>query len=108
MQWYDHWLKGIDTGVLDGPPIKIWVNGANQWRTGDRVASSGDRLDGSLPDPGWQRCRRASPRRQEAPDSFITRPCPPLIMNPFPMDPPAEFLTYSTGPLEKDLEVVGP
>lgn len=32
MRWFDHWLKGIDTGMLDEPPIKLFVMGANVWR----------------------------------------------------------------------------
>src|SRR6476659_10855100 len=35
LRWYDHWLKGKDTGILDEPPVKVWVMGANQWRTGE-------------------------------------------------------------------------
>ncbi len=33
IRWYDHWLKGNDTGIMDEPPIKIFVQGANQYRT---------------------------------------------------------------------------
>ena len=25
MRWWDHWLKGIDTGVMDEPPVTLWV-----------------------------------------------------------------------------------
>lgn len=25
LRWYDYWLKGIDTGVMDEPPVKLWV-----------------------------------------------------------------------------------
>ena len=32
VRWYDHWLKGIDTGILDEAPIKVFVMGANRWR----------------------------------------------------------------------------
>ncbi len=32
LRWYDHWLKGIDTGIMNEPPIKIFLMGANQWR----------------------------------------------------------------------------
>ena len=35
LRWYDHWLKGIDTGVLDEPPVRYWVSGANEWRTAE-------------------------------------------------------------------------
>ncbi len=32
LRWFDHWLKGIDTGIMDEPPIRIFVMGANVWR----------------------------------------------------------------------------
>jgi hypothetical protein len=32
LRWYDHWLKGMDTGVMDGPPIQLWIRGENTWR----------------------------------------------------------------------------
>jgi predicted acyl esterase len=33
LRWYDHWLKGLDTGVMEGPPIQIWIPGENTWRS---------------------------------------------------------------------------
>ena len=32
LRWYDHWFKGIDTGIMDEPPIKIFVHGINRYR----------------------------------------------------------------------------
>ena len=32
LRWYDQWLKGMDTGVMDGPPIQIFIQGTNEWR----------------------------------------------------------------------------
>lgn len=32
LRWYDHWLKGIDTGIMDEPPILLFVQGINKWR----------------------------------------------------------------------------
>lgn len=32
LRWFDHWLKGIDTGMLSEAPIKLFVMGANVWR----------------------------------------------------------------------------
>ena len=32
LRWYDHWLKGIDTGMLNEPPARIFVMGENVWR----------------------------------------------------------------------------
>ncbi|MBI3024395.1 MAG: CocE/NonD family hydrolase [Candidatus Tectomicrobia bacterium] len=32
LRWYDHWLKGMDTGVMEGPPIQLWIPGEDRWR----------------------------------------------------------------------------
>jgi len=32
VQWFDQFLKGIDTGLLDKPPIYLFEMGSNQWR----------------------------------------------------------------------------
>jgi uncharacterized protein len=32
IRWYDHWLKGLDTGMMNQPPIKLFVEGAREWR----------------------------------------------------------------------------
>ncbi|MCC7107437.1 MAG: CocE/NonD family hydrolase [Chloroflexi bacterium] len=32
LRWYDHWLKGMDSGVLEGAPIKLWIEGEEVWR----------------------------------------------------------------------------
>ncbi len=44
LKWYDHWLKGIDTGVMREPPVKFWVMGENKWRQAD---------DWPLPETQW-------------------------------------------------------
>jgi putative CocE/NonD family hydrolase len=31
--WFDHWLKGVDTGVMEGPPIRYYLPVADEWRT---------------------------------------------------------------------------
>ena len=32
LRWFDHWLKGIDTGMLREPPVTLFVMGENVWR----------------------------------------------------------------------------
>src|SRR5439155_9328200 len=32
LRWFDHWLRGIDTGMLSEAPVRIFVMGANVWR----------------------------------------------------------------------------
>ena len=44
VRWLDHWCKGMDTGIMDEPPVKYWVMGENAWRAGD---------DWPLPQTQW-------------------------------------------------------
>jgi putative CocE/NonD family hydrolase len=32
LRWYDSWLKGIDTGIRNEPPVKLFLMGKNEWR----------------------------------------------------------------------------
>ena len=32
IRWFDHFLKGLDTGLGDEPPVCLFEMGANQWR----------------------------------------------------------------------------
>ena len=32
LRWYDHWLKGNDTGFMDEPPIRLLIKGKNEYR----------------------------------------------------------------------------
>ncbi|MFN8487580.1 MAG: CocE/NonD family hydrolase [Caldilineaceae bacterium] len=41
MRWLDRWVKGIENGVEQEPPVRIFVMGINQWR---------DEQDWPLPD----------------------------------------------------------
>jgi predicted acyl esterase len=30
-RWFDYWLRGVDTGIMDEPQVWIWVYGADTW-----------------------------------------------------------------------------
>ncbi len=32
MRWFDRWLKGIENGIENEKPVRIFVMGSNQWR----------------------------------------------------------------------------
>ena len=32
LRWLDHWLKGIDTGILEEPPVMVYDGGTGEWR----------------------------------------------------------------------------
>jgi len=35
LRWFDYWLKDIDTGVMDEPPVSVFTMGENRWETFD-------------------------------------------------------------------------
>jgi predicted acyl esterase len=35
LRWYDKWLKGIETGILDEPPVKLFITGTDEWKMTD-------------------------------------------------------------------------
>lgn len=36
LRWFDQFLKGIDTGLWDEPPVRLFEMGSNHWRNFDR------------------------------------------------------------------------
>ena len=100
LRWYDHWLKGIANGVMDEPPVKIFVKGINQWRGEQewplrraRYVKYFLREDGKLstqPPIPHERPARFRNDPWQAPGQ--TSPC----------------LTYATEPMEQDTEFTGP
>ncbi len=132
LRWMDYWLKGIDNGVMAEPPVRIFVMGANRWRTAGEWPIAGTRYvkyyfhsagraagldgDGTL---------SITPPRDESPDRFVYDPARPVPtrggglpgaspgIQPGPFDQTdlerrPDVLVYTTPPLEADLEITGP
>jgi len=104
LAWFDHWLKGLDTGILDGPRFRYVVPEAEGWRTTEAwplpeaaLQSFALRADGSL---GVQEGDAGS-RTYLNLGSGLNRPFTSEA------DPPA-FLAWDGAPLARDLEVAGP
>jgi hypothetical protein len=98
VRWYDHWLKGIDTGIMDEPPIRFHVRGrgfrdAHEW---------------PLPETRWTELhlRRfgglsAEPEPVEGhPDVFVQQPVVETAH--------VAQAEYATEPFAEDVEVIGP
>lgn len=32
LRWFDHWLKGNDTGMMEEPPVQLFVEGTGEWK----------------------------------------------------------------------------
>ena len=130
LSWFDHWLKGIDTGVMDEPPVHVFVMGTNEWRTasdwplpetkytpiylhGAKSGTIHSLNDGTL--------SFEAQGDGESPDSFLYDPYDPVITkggNNSPEYLPAgaydqreveqRCLTYTTEPLTHQVTAIGP
>ena len=38
LRWYDHYLKGMDSGILDGPPVHLYIQGERDLALREGVA----------------------------------------------------------------------
>jgi putative CocE/NonD family hydrolase len=104
LRWYDHWLKGIDTGVMDDPPVKYWVMGANEWRTAEEWPPRSVKWT-KLYLKSWERMSAKAPVAVSAddwvqPDTFVQMPPTQTGV--------VQRLRYMTDPLPADLTIAGP
>ena len=121
LRWFDHWLKGIDTGMMAEAPIKLFVMGANVWRDEQEWP-----LARAVDMPWYLHAGGLSPERpgDEAPDRYDYDPADPaptrggaLLMTPeYPagsfdqraVEARPDVLLYTSAPLQRDTEVTGP
>ncbi|MBI3923641.1 MAG: CocE/NonD family hydrolase [Armatimonadetes bacterium] len=130
-KWFDHWLKGIDTGVLEEPPVTVfvreyskpsvmYVEDAGFWRAEhdwplDRTQNTDFflRSEGRLGEQSSSEENLASDDYPYDPTVGLTTgkhgggAFPPWGM---PLDQRLDetrSLVYSSDPLERDLEVIG-
>jgi putative CocE/NonD family hydrolase len=115
-RWFDRWLRGIDNGVEQEPPVKIFVMGANLWREENEWPLARTRYT-SYYLRGDGRLGTSPPSSSESADRYIYDPLDPVVdprggtLGPFDQSIFAsrpDVLAYSTEPLEQDVEVTGP
>jgi putative CocE/NonD family hydrolase len=125
-RWFDHFLKAVDNGVENDPPVHVFVMGVNQWRA---------ESDWPLPETQWTKyylhghgkanslkgdgALNTAPPDKETFDTYVYDPATPT-RSPFTgghIDGAVdtrlsaigdEVLVYSTPQLKEDVEVVGP
>ena len=99
LRWYDHWLKGNNTGMMDEPPIRLLVKGANQWR---------DEHEWPLKRTQWTRYW-LQPGGGLSPAQAVSEASDAFTNDPYLMPgKPSPGLDFATAPLERDLEITGP
>jgi uncharacterized protein len=131
--WFDHFLKGEDNGILEKQPkVRYYTMGLNKWQSSDTwppkgvkpvtyyLASEGHA--NSLTGDGMLQLSLA---KKDAPDQFVYDPMNPVptrgggfccmgadyhpgAIDQRPNEARNDVLVYSTGPLEKGIEVSGP
>jgi uncharacterized protein len=122
LRWFDYWLKGIDTGVLAEPEVRLFEMGGawrdfTRWPEGERrsfyLASAGraglDPAEGNL----------ASSPADDAEDPIVFDPWRPTPSSgghkAYPLGPAdrravdarSDVLTYTMPPLDCDLRIAG-
>lgn len=99
LRWYDHWMKGVDTGIMDEPPFKINIIGRGYRYEKEYPLQRTEwkklylRTFGEL---RWEK----DPEGNLPPDSFTHRP--PNISNK------VESLVYTTAMFTQPTEFTGP
>jgi predicted acyl esterase len=36
LRWFDHWLKGIDTGIMNDPPVRLFIQNSGEWKSANQ------------------------------------------------------------------------
>lgn len=128
LRWFDRWLKGLQNGVSEEPPVRIFVMGENRWRDEQAWPPVGARFTRFYLHSGGQANSRfgdgalatVAPAA-ESPDGYSYDPSRPV---PFITEPTSsqiggaddyaaiqrrdDVLVYVTPPLAEDVEVTGP
>ena len=129
LEWFDHWLKGVDNGITSEPKVDIFTMGKNQWQKAEEwpfkdiaytkyFLHSGGKANTSFGDGTLS---VEQPSVDENIDAFTydpMNPCPNIFDSsitpaegPYdqrPIELRDDVLVYSTSPLESDTEVSGP
>jgi putative CocE/NonD family hydrolase len=128
LKWFDYWLKGIDNGIMQEPPVRIFMMGDNKWRyerewPPAQASMTNYYLRAGKAEPGAYSLNDGglstqSPAANEKADSFRYHPKEPLLTiggdtrfgESGPLDQQSieqRSLTYTTEALAEDLEVAG-
>ena len=128
LKWYDYWLKGKDTGILDEPPVKIFIMGDNVWRDEQEWPLARTvytpyyfHSDGSANSRHGNGGLSTTPPDKEKSDQYVYDPADPpkYIFKPGSfqlglnedqrfVEDRKDVLCFTSDVLEEDLEITGP
>lgn len=99
LRWYQYWLNGVDNGIMEEPPIKMFVMGINKWKFENEWPLARTKWTKFYLHPEG-RLSDKEVTGSPAPDSF-TQPAPYI-------DSTVYCLKYQSAPMEVDMEIIGP
>lgn len=103
LAWYDHWLKGRDTGILEGPPVRYFLPEAGEWRTAESwPPPEAAHREFALRADGVLSADEGEPGSRD----YLVLGAGLGRAKPSAIDPPA-LLTWTTAPLTEDLDLAG-
>ncbi|HXH08538.1 MAG TPA: CocE/NonD family hydrolase [Alphaproteobacteria bacterium] len=128
LRWFDHWLKGIDTGFMREPPVKIFVMGDNVWREEQEWPLARTQYttyylhsQGSANSLHGNGTLSPETPAQEPPDSYVYDPHDPVptrggntlvipmgVYDQRPVEERRDVLCYTSETLSRPLEITGP
>jgi putative CocE/NonD family hydrolase len=128
LRWFDYFLKDIDTGILDGPPVEVFTMGVNRWQSFADWPPADVRpvrfylhSGGSANTLEGDGTLSTAPPGDEPADRYTYDPDDPVptlgghnlaiplgVADQRPVESRRDVLVYSTPPLEREIEATGP
>jgi predicted acyl esterase len=110
LRWYDHWLKGKDTGIMNEPPVAIFDTGTQKWRYESEYPLARTEWTnfffrqnpaGPATKPPFGLLSLESPAKEES-DSYMRPEAIGLVARGQPV------IAFITPALDKDVKIWGP
>jgi predicted acyl esterase len=96
LRWFDHWLKGINNGIMEEPPVRLFVMGTDEWKAAN---------DWPLPETRWTPFYLHSNGLLSEHEFWPNEGCSSFEDNLFNQRGGLKFLSP---PLVENTEVIGP
>jgi len=128
LRWFDYWLKDVDNGMMDEPPVSVFTLGENRWQhLSDWPPPNMRQVRYFLHSGGEANSLNGNgalstvPPSQEQADTYVydpDNPAPSLggnnltvdmgVQDQRPVEERNDVLVYTSEPLTQPLEITGP
>jgi len=95
VRWFDHWVKGVNTRIMDEPAVRVFVTGTGEWK---------EAADWPLPQTKWTPFYLHEKGQLNEREHWSYEGCDSFADSPWMR----EHLLYATPPLVENTEVIGP